>query len=694
MPNRLANELSPYLIQHANNPVDWYPWGQEALDRARNEDKPIFLSVGYSACHWCHVMEHESFEDEEIARRLNEHFVPVKVDREERPDLDQIYMHAVQAMTGRGGWPMSVFLTPELKPFFGGTYWPPQARMGMPGFQQVLEAVADAWQHRRQQAIDQAEQLTEHLRQATAPGTAEMALPDELLKNGVANLERSFDFTHGGFGGAPKFPHAVDLQLLLRAWHRWPREGILQMVRLNLDKMARGGIYDHLGGGFARYSVDERWLVPHFEKMLYDNALLAGVYLDAYLVTRDPEYDRVAQETLDYVLRDMTDPRGGFHSAEDADSEGVEGKFYVWSPEEVHEVLGDEAGTRFCEVYDVTAHGNFEGKSILNLAQSIDQCASAKGWDAQQLRAELAASRAKLLEARQRRVRPARDDKVLVSWNGLMIDALAKAAGALASDRYLQAAIAAAEFIQNQVVDQDGRLLHCWRDGRARHHAYLDDYACLTNSLVSLYEASLEERWIDEAVSLADAMLKRFRDVEQGGFYFTANDHESLILRSKEFQDGSVPSANSMAATALIRLGSLCGRADYQHAGQEILDQATGLMKQHPTAAGQMLNALDMQLGPLSEIVVIGDPSEPDTAEVIKDLRSRYIPNRVFACRAHADAPDGSVELDPIFVGREPSERPPTVYVCQKFVCGAPSRGKDAARMVWDRLANPGSAPS
>ena len=466
MPNRLAGESSPYLLQHQNNPVDWHPWGPEALALAQSADKPIFLSIGYAACHWCHVMEHESFENAAIARLMNENFVCIKVDREERPDLDHIYMSAVQLLTGRGGWPMSVFLTPELKPFYGGTYWPPSARMGMPGFDQVLLAVADAWKNRRAQAIEQASELTSHITGLTELPASEAVLSQAMIDQAGGTLERSFDFRHGGFGGAPKFPHPMDLQLLLRLWRRHRCDGLLQMVTTTLDKMAAGGIYDHLGGGFHRYSVDERWLVPHFEKMLYDNALLTAAYVEGFQATGNPEYARVVRETCDYVLRDLTDLAGGFYSTEDADSEGEEGKFYVWTPNEIAEVLGAEKTETFCYVYDVTDPGNFEGQSILNLPKAIEACAKIKQRGVDELRQELAESKAKLLAAREQRVRPGRDDKVLVSWNGLMIDALSRAAGALDERRYLAAARKAADFILQSMRRPDGRLLHTWRRGK------------------------------------------------------------------------------------------------------------------------------------------------------------------------------------------------------------------------------------
>ena len=686
MPNRLAHETSPYLLQHANNPVDWYPWCDDALARARAEDRPIFLSIGYSACHWCHVMEHESFENDAIAAQLNEHFVCIKVDREERPDLDQIYMQAVQLLTGHGGWPMSVFLTPDLRPFHGGTYWPPEPRRGMQGFSQVLDAVLTAWRERREQVDSMGQKLTLRLQDISRSTEDESQPTRALLQAAEARLEQAFDFTHGGFGRAPKFPHPMDLQLLLRNWLRHPRDGVLEMVRLNLDKMARGGIYDHLGGGFARYSVDDRWLVPHFEKMLYDNALLAGAYLDGYVVTGEGHYATVVRETLDYVLRDMTDDRGGFYSTEDADSEGEEGKFYVWTPEEVERVLGPERGRRFCYVFDVTDTGNFEGRSILNLPKTIDQCASLRGWDVDELVAELAKSRAELLQARERRVHPGKDDKVLVSWNGLMIDSLARAAGVLRDSRYLTAAARAAEFILREVRGDDGRLLHCWRHGQARFSAYLDDYAYLINALTTLYEAQFEERWIDEAVRLADLVIEHFVDHESGGFFFTADDHETLIARTKDMHDSSVPSSNGMAATALWRLGKLCGRQEYLDQVDGTLRLAKSVMQQFPTASGQMLIALDMYLGPYPEIVVLADPQAASTSTLFQDLRQRYLPNRALAYRSTETAYRSS-HLDPIFQGKQPRVAEPTVFVCENFACETPVTGHDKVIDLWNRLA-------
>ena len=685
MPNHLAHESSPYLLQHAGNPVDWYPWGEDAIARAKAEDKPIFLSIGYSACHWCHVMEHESFENEAIAQLMNEHYVCIKVDREERPDLDQIYMNAVQLMTGRGGWPMSVFLTPDLKPFYGGTYWPPTSRGGMPGFDQVLTAVNDAWLNRREQALEQAESLVDHLA-GMASGPAEPKdLPPGLVARAAAAMLRTFDHEHGGFGGAPKFPHPMDLGLLARSWFRNRDEETLHVITYTLDKMAAGGIYDHLGGGFHRYSTDARWLVPHFEKMLYDNALLVPCYLEGFLITGNADYARVARETCDYVLREMTDAAGGFYSTQDADSEGVEGKFFVWTPDEVETVLGKEAAEEFCHAYNVTPQGNFEhGLSILNLPHRLADVATAYLKSEEELRQSLADSRAKLLEVRQQRVHPGLDDKLLVAWNGMMIDALAQAAGVLDEPRYLQAAQRAAEFVLTQMRSENGQLLHSWRHGTAKLDAYLDDYTCLANGLISLYEADFDERWLQAAISLVDEVLARFADAERGGFFFTATDHEELITRQKDFYDNAVPSGNSMAALALLRLAKLTGRPDYLTAAEATLKAAAGLIERAPQAAGQMLQALDLFNGPTPEIVIVGNVQHADTAAAVASLRKHFLPNKVVACR---EEPTSSGPLAPLFEGKASQGEEPAVYVCQDFACQAPVFGRAAAIEAWERLA-------
>jgi uncharacterized protein len=683
MPNRLAHETSPYLLQHRDNPVDWYPWGEEAIEKSRREQKPIFLSIGYSACHWCHVMEHESFESPAIAAVLNEHFVSIKVDREERPDLDQIYMNAVQMLTGRGGWPMSVFLTPQLKPFYGGTYWPPRGGHGMPGFDQILAAVVDAWQNRREQALVAADQLTAELQRVGGEGGDgdPSALSMELIDGAVAQLRQSFDRTWGGFGSAPKFPHPMDLQLLLAVYSRNKQQGVLDMVRHTLDRMAAGGIYDHLGGGFARYSVDARWLVPHFEKMLYDNALLASAYLDAYLVTGDANYSRVVRETLDYVLRDMTDPTGGFYSTEDADSEGEEGLFYTWTSDEIDAVLGEERGETFGRVYDVTDAGNFEGRSILNLPKTLEQCAAILNRSPEDLAAELAESRAKLFAVRDERVHPHKDDKVIVAWNGLMIHAMARAGAALQNLRYSLAADEAGKFILQNMRRPDGRLLHTWRNGQAKFDAYLDDYAAVANSFVSLYEATGNEHWIAESAALMDIVIDQFAD-PAGGFFYTASDHEKLLTRTKELTDSSVPSGNAMAATALLRLGKLLGRREYLESAEQTIAAAVPIMERAPTAAGQMLLALDRYLGPSHEFVLVGEYERMDVQAAIVAIAGSYLPRSISACRLSGREFEGirTPQLNELFAGKSSPDGQPQLYVCQDFACQAPVVGSDAIR--------------
>lgn len=682
MPNQLASESSPYLLQHASNPVNWYPWNQAALTAAREQQKPIFLSIGYSACHWCHVMEHESFEDEGIAAYLNEHFISIKVDREERPDLDHIYMAAVQMLSGRGGWPMSVFLTPALQPFFGGTYWPPTQQRGMPGFDQVLRAVLDAWDNRREQAVAQAAELTKRIG-SYSDFRIDQPLPhgQVVLQNAVEKLQQSFDSTHGGFGAAPKFPRVSDLHVMLRFWNRQQSPETVDQICLTLDKMASGGIYDHLGGGFARYSVDAKWLVPHFEKMLYDNAQLVGLYLDAFTATGNEHYSTIVCETCDYVLRDMTDPSGGFYSTEDADSEGVEGKFYVWTLDEIESVLGSENAEIFCRVYDVSAEGNFEGKNILNLPKSIAQCATENNWDVEEIRAKCNAGREKLLAARDERIHPGKDDKVLVSWSGLMIDSIARAGAVLGKAQYILAATKCADFILTQMRDDDRRLLHTWRSGKATLSAYLDDYAYLANALVTLYECTFDEKWIDHAMELVEQMRTHFGDAQRGGFYYTADDHEQLISRLKDFQDSSVPSGNAMAATVLVRLGKLTGRSDLIEDSERTISVAAGLIQTSPQASAQLLIALDMLTGPLAEIVIVGDSAE----EAITSLRTRYLPNHVAAYR-NGDSQYRSEYISGLFANRTAAAGELTVYVCENFACQAPVTGLTAILEKWSEV--------
>ena len=686
MPNRLAHETSPYLLQHQNNPVDWYPWEAEALERAKRKDKPIFLSIGYSACHWCHVMEHESFENSAIARELNEKFVCIKVDREERPDLDQIYMNAVQLLTGRGGWPMSVFLTPDLKPFYGGTYWPPESRHGMPGFDQVIAAVAKAWNENREGVLEASERLTNELKrssQQTQPQQAETGgeLSETLLTNAVSYFRQTYDRTHGGFGGAPKFPAPMSLRLLMRHWHRRQDKFALDMVTGTLDRMAAGGIYDHLGGGFARYSVDARWLVPHFEKMLYDNAQLAVAYLEAFQITGNEDYAGVVRETLEYVLRDMTDPAGGFYSTEDADSEGVEGKFYTWTPAQLAEVLGESAATTFAKVYDVSELGNFEETNILNLPKTIDQQAQLLGRDPQNLRVDLAESRKKLFAVRERRIHPHKDDKVITAWNGLMIEALATAGAVLGETRYLEAARRAAEFIHEKLRRQDGRLLHTWRNGQPKVDAYLDDYTYLACGLIALYEVSGKAKYLEQAIADIDVVLTRFAEAGQGGFFYTADDQEQLLVRNKEFADNAVPSGNAMAALALVKLAKLTGEERYLAAAEKTMQACVELMKRYPSGAAQMLQAVDLLLGPTYELVFAGD-GEAESREVLADLQRRFLPNKVLAF-SEGKSP---AALAGLLQGKAMLGGVPTLYVCEGFTCQVPAQGKVEIAHALDAL--------
>jgi uncharacterized protein len=676
--NRLAGETSPYLLQHAHNPVDWHPWGAEAIAKAKAEDRPIFLSIGYSACHWCHVMEHESFEDPEIAALMNDLFVNIKVDREERPDLDQIYMAAVQAFNdGHGGWPMSVFLTPDLKPFYGGTYFPPRDARGMPGFPRVLRELEKAWRDRREDVDRIADGMEERLRAGGQAGPTEGDLSAMLLDQASRALSRAFDPRDGGFGSAPKFPHPMDLKILLRQHARAGDAHAIHMVRHTLDKMARGGIYDHLGGGFARYATDARWLVPHFEKMLYDNALLSSVYLEAFQATGDPEYARVARETMDYVLGRLTGPEGGIYSTEDADSEGVEGKYYVWTLDELRAALGPDRAKTFAYVYDVTEAGNWEGKNILNLPRPIAQAAKLLGQDEAQLRAELDGSRAGLLAARERRIAPGMDTKVLTSWNGLMIGPLAEGSLILDEPRYLEAARKAAGFLLDHLRADDGRLLHGYKDGRARFNGYLDDYSHLIDGLTRLFEATGEARWVDSALDLARVMIDEFADEAEGGFFYTGKNHEELIARMRDAFDNATPSGNAMAATALLRLAALTGRDDLQDAGRRALGSARFVMEQVPMAAGQSLVALDFLLAPAREFAVVAGADPAEFRAALRSISARFLPHKVVAPSPASPSPD-LARVVPLLADRPSRDGRTTVYICERFACQEPVVGLEA----------------
>jgi uncharacterized protein YyaL (SSP411 family) len=652
MPNRLANETSPYLLQHADNPVDWYPWGEEALVKAKAEDKPIFLSIGYSACHWCHVMAHESFEDEGVAAVLNEHFVSIKVDREERPDLDRIYMNAVQAMTGSGGWPMSVFLTPEGQPFYGGTYFPPTPRYGMPSFTQVLAAVADGWQNRRQELVVSGQRLVTALEQQSAIGqdVKRDDLKSETVESAFQNLLKRFDRVHGGWGDAPKFPQPMALEFLLRYYHVTGAPRALQMVSQTLEAMARGGMYDQLGGGFHRYSVDDHWLVPHFEKMLYDNA----------------------QEILDYVVREMTDAAGGFYSTQDADSEGEEGKFFIWSLPEIRDLLGQEADI-FMAAYGVTERGNFEGRNILEFVGDSVQCA------------ELAEARRKLFEAREQRVRPGRDEKVLTSWNGLMLAAFAEAARVLDRDDYRQVAERNADFLLRELCNAEGRLWHTWkacpehgrRDGVAKINGYLEDYTHLIEGLLELYQTTFDLRWYQAARELAEVMIEHF-SAPDGGFFDTSDDHETLITRPRELQDNAIPSGNAMAAFVLLRLAGLAVEPHYAELAQTALGPMQPLLAKYPLGFAQWLIALDYALSHPREVAIVGAPEVSDTRALLDVCTTGYRPHQIVAL----GAPDAEASAIPLLQGRGQIEGRATAYVCVDFTCRAPVTDPEALQAL------------
>src|SRR3954453_17557060 len=638
VPNRLADETSPYLLQHKDNPVAWEPWGEHALTRARDEDKPLLVSIGYSSCHWCHVMERESFEDAEVAEYMNEHFVCIKVDREERPDVDAIYMEACQAMTGQGGWPLNVFCTPDQAPFYAGTYFPPAPSRGMPSWRQLLEAIVEAWTERREEIREGAPRIVDRLQGAALLQPSAEIMDPRVVADAAAGLRASFDPANGGFGHAPKFPQASALEFLLRG-------GDLEGVKKSLTSMASGDIYDQVGGGFARYSVDERWLVPHFEKMLYDNALLARAYLHAYQVTRDPLFERVLSETLGWALREMRGDEGGFYSALDADSEGVEGKFYVWSLDELRTVAGDEAA----EWFGASEAGNFEGANILTRGEG--QPEKLDEW------------RSKLYGVREKRVWPGLDDKRLASWNALMISALADAGAVLQNEQYLDAACECADFVLTQMRDEDGRLLRVWKDGVGRLNAYLEDHAYLAEALLTLYEATWEPRWFSAARAMADAMIERFADEERGGFFDTSSDHEHLVARRKSLEDNPIPSGNSSAAFGLLRLRALTGERAYEQRAVGVFRLLHEVAARHPQAFAHLLQAIDFHFASVKEVAIVG----PDADALARVVRSQFRPHVVLAGRGDTP-PDGGHDGVPLLEEREL----PGAYVCENFTCKRP----------------------
>ena len=665
--NHLINETSPYLLQHAHNPVDWYPWGDEAFEKAREENKPVLLSIGYSACHWCHVMAHESFEDEQIAELMNENFVNIKVDREERPDLDQIYMNAVQMMTHHGGWPMTVFLTPEGLPFYAGTYFPPEDRHNMPGFPKVLLNLAEAYRERPDDVTQTSVSVLGELQRLSVATASHEPLSKELLDSVYAGILRNYDPVNGGFGGAPKFPPAMVLEFLLRTQYRTGKKEALDIVSHTCRKMAHGGIYDQLGGGFHRYSTDAKWLVPHFEKMLYDNALLARLYLHFYQATKEDFAREIAEGILDYVVKEMTDPDGGFYSTQDADSEGHEGKFFVWDIDEIKTALGERDASLFCAYYNVTKTGNFERKNILHVTRSFEDVAASADIDVTELRKILASSRQKLFASRERRVKPDRDEKILTAWNGLMLASFSEAGAILDRPDYTAVARRNAEFVLSN-LRRDGLLLRTYKNGVAKFNGYLEDYAFLIDGLLTLFETKGELRWFSEASSLTERMIEEFWDQDNGGFFFTGQSHENLIVRSKDYFDNATPSGNSVAAGVLLRLALLTDKDEFRNRAITIFRQITESARRYPAGFGHALCAVDFYLSTPKEIAIVG-VNEEAIHDFVREVWRNYLPNKIVAPALAGNA--GAVASIPLLRDRPSGDRV-RAYVCEHFTCQQP----------------------
>ncbi|MGA2308566.1 MAG: thioredoxin domain-containing protein [Candidatus Bathyarchaeia archaeon] len=687
-PNRLIFEKSPYLLQHAHNPVNWYPWSPEAFKKAEDEDKPIFLSIGYSTCHWCHVMEKESFEDAEVAELLNDAFVCIKVDREERPDLDSVYMKVCQQLTGSGGWPLHIIMTPDKKPFFAATYMPRESRFGQVGMKELIPKVKELWTSRRNELLEQAVKVTRFLEE-TEKGSHETSAAEELgastMDEAYFQLSRSFDPSNGGFGNAPKFPSPHNLTFLLRYWKRTSDRGALEMVDKTLKAMRLGGIYDQLGFGFHRYSTDAKWLLPHFEKMLYDQAMLTMAYAEAYQATGDEEFKQAARETITYVLRDMTDPAGGFYSAEDADSEGEEGKFYLWIEEEIRQLLPAEEAEFAIKIFDVEKDGNFEdamtgkrtGNNTLHLEKSPTQIAIDMHNSPQDVQKRLDQVRKTLFDFRQKRVRPGRDDKILVDWNGLMIAALSKAAQAFDEPEYANAAKRAADFILNNMRDSEKRLYHRYRDGEAKVNGFLADYAFFVWGLVELYETVLDAEYLQRAVELTEMLMKHFWDEQRGGFYLTPDDADVTLVRGREIYDGALPSGNSVACLNLIRLAHMTGETQYEQKAAQLMRSFASAVSRAPSACTQLMSALDFAIGPSCEVILVGDPRKADTKRLIEALRSRFAPRKVVLLRSKLGQRQGTRCLDAFTQGLTSKEGKATAYVCCNRVCNPPTTDPD-----------------
>lgn len=671
-PNALIHEKSPYLLQHAHNPVNWLPWSEEAFARAKAENKPIFLSIGYSTCHWCHVMERESFEDEEVAAALNQNYIAIKVDREERPDIDHIYMTVCQEVTGQGGWPLTIVMTPDKKPFYAGTYFPKRAKWGRPGVMDVLTKLHDFWTSSRDDVLLMGDKVTEAVKPLFLSHSKGEDLTVDTLTQAYSDYHSLFDHTYGGIGAAPKFPTPHQYLFLLREYARTGEAKALHIVEHTLKSMHAGGIYDHIGYGFSRYSVDERWLVPHFEKMLYDNALLAYTYLETHQATQDPFYARVAKEIFHYTERVMTSPEGGFYCAEDADSEGEEGRFYVWSHEEIHQLLDEDTADLFCEVYDVTVSGNFEGHNILNLInRDLTKLAAEYGMTADELDARLEPARQKLFEVREERVHPHKDDKILTSWNGLMIAALAKGAAVLQDTHYLHLAQRASEMIDEKLVNEHGRLLARYRDGESNFLAYLDDYAFYAWGLHELYMASGDTRYLERAQQLIDDAISLFWDEENGGFFFYGSDAEQLIARPKEIYDSAIPSGNSVMAYNLIRHSRLTGSERFAEYGDKQLQAFSASVDQHPSAHAFLLLALQLQLGKSMEIVVTEGDNVDAFGEMVRHVQQAHLPFAVHIFKGK-DNQDEINRLAPAHTDKTAVNGQSAVYICENFACQQP----------------------
>jgi len=678
--NRLAQEKSPYLLQHKDNPVDWYPWGEEAFAAAEKQDKPIFLSIGYSTCHWCHVMEHESFEDSTVAALMNENFINIKVDREERPDIDNIYMTVCQMMTGSGGWPLTILMTPDKQPFFAGTYFPKESRFQRMGMVDLIPRMGKMWHEERDKLLTTAEQMVQHLQNSFSPsGTKDLS--EETLKSAFAQFLQKFDDENGGFKGRMKFPTAHNLLFLLRYHKRTGDPTALMMVEKTLDAMRKGGIYDHVGFGFHRYATDREWLLPHFEKMLYDQAINAMAYLEAYQVTGKEKYAKTAREIFSYVLRDMTSSEGGFFSAEDADSEGEEGKYYVWTQNEVKSILSKNEGTLFGEVYNFSEEGNFReettghptGNNIPHLTNSITKVAQENNMATSELRAKLEKMRQKLFEIRDKRVHPLKDDKILTDWNGLMIASFAKGAQVLNDDTYAQAARNAANFVLENLNDNNGRLLKRYRQGESSLPAHLEDYAFFSWGLLELYEATFDVKYLSESLRLTEIMTDLFWDESNGAFFFTADDGEEQIVRTKELYDGAIPSGNSVAALVLLRLGRITGKSEYENMAATIGKVFSKNVEQSPTAYTQLLLAVDFGIGPSYEIVVVGDRHSEDTQMMLRRIQESFLPNKVVILKPSDGQKREVVRIAPFTETQVAINGKATAYVCQNYACEAPT---------------------